>query len=923
MAFCSPDSFSQTFHWAKNMGSASNFSGENSIAVSTDQHGNIYTAGLFEQSFDIDPGAGIYTIPSISTGTGSFIQKLDFNGQFVWAKTFNGTASVTIDHMTFDSNNNLYIIGGYTGTADFDPGVPVYSMSTPYLTSFILKLDSAGNFMWATQFISTFLSYNRAMSVCIDHSNQILITGFFTGTNDFDPGGPVSNLTSIGGRDIFTCKLDTTGNLIWVKQIGSTLDDEGWSVAAGSMNAVITTGIFKGSADFNPNGGNYTLNASAGKDMYVSALDSNGNFVWANSLQGSGDERVHKLKIDASENILLCGYFLGSLDVDPGVGVNQLNAVSGTNDAFLLKLSPSGNYLWAKHIGGAQYDEAKSVDIDSNGNVFCTGSFTGTVNFDPGVSNYTLNSALSTNIFVTKHNSAGVLQWVADLGSNANQVASDIHLDGFGALILTGLTLGVSDFNPSDTVVFNITSNGGYDVYVAKLQANCGITSYASVNACDSLVFNGSTMYSDSFVVQNYSTAGGCDSHFVYQIALHPSFNMTYAQSGCDSLQFGNQTILSSGIYTNTFTSISGCDSVVTLNASIHQSYQNSQTVSACDSFSFMGFTYFASGVYPVNLTSTYGCDSIVTLLLTIYPSSMALHVISECDSFSYNGITYTLSGNYLQNYVSVYGCDSSIAIDLTIHQSSTNSIIQNTCDSYTLNGQTYTISGMYMQQVLNAAGCDSTITLDLSIQYATSSTSIQTGCDFFVLNGITYTVSGMYTQPFINSVGCDSAVNLTLTINHADVSVSQTGSLLTSNANSATYQWITCNPFALINGATNQSYTATANADYAVIVTQNSCTDTSICKTVTGVGVDEFSTEHRISIFPNPGDGFFWIELPTSLSGATVHVLDATGIELVHLRNIQGTKVPLNLTGFANGVYIVVISENGFHYCKRITLFR
>jgi hypothetical protein len=106
-----------------------------------------------------------------------------------------------------------------------------------------------------------------------------------------------------------------------------------------------------------------------------------------------------------------------------------------------------------------------------------------------------------------------------------------------------------------------------------------------------------------------------------------------------------------------------------------------------------------------------------------------------------------------------------------------------------------------------------------------------------------------------INALGCDSVVTLDLIIQTVDVTISYTSPTITANSVSASYQWLDCNAnFSMINGANSQVFTATAEGNYAVEVSQNGCVDTSECQIVMlDLGISDELNDFNIKISPNP----------------------------------------------------------------------
>jgi hypothetical protein len=144
---------------------------------------------------------------------------------------------------------------------------------------------------------------------------------------------------------------------------------------------------------------------------------------------------------------------------------------------------------------------------------------------------------------------------------------------------------------------------------------------------------------------------------------------------------------------------------------------------------------------------------------------------------------------------------------------------------------------------LVNSQGCDSVVTLNLTIKNATTGVDVQSACVSYTwMNGVTYTASNNTAKDtLVNAAGCDSIVTLNLTLNLVNTSVSQNGITLTANAVGASYQWVNCNTgYSVVTGETGFSFLPTVNADYAVIVTQNGCIDTSACHRIYSVNINQ-----------------------------------------------------------------------------------
>jgi hypothetical protein len=380
--------------WAKSIGGTGWDEGK---SIVSDPLGNVYISGFFQNTVDFDPNIGVSNLTA-SGGQDSFLQKLDSAGNLIWVKGgIQGQAGGIA--ISTDNSGNTYAIGIYGGTKDFDPGIASFTKtSNGFEDIFIQKLDNNGNLLWV-KFIGGTGS-DQGLSINSDSSNNIYITGFFSGIVDFDPGLGITNLTSAGDGDVFIQKIDSNGNLIWVKSVGGLGHEIGWSIATDNSKNIYVSGIFLGTADFDPGIGTTTLTPIGGSDIFIQKLDSNGNLIWVKSIGGAGYEEVNSSIIDNQGNIFITGSFQNIVDFDPGVGTTNLTSM-GNSDVFVQNIDPNGNLIWAKSVGGAGADIGYATTIDSSDNLYLTGLFSGTSNFNPnGIYNLTSNGQVDA--FVLK-----------------------------------------------------------------------------------------------------------------------------------------------------------------------------------------------------------------------------------------------------------------------------------------------------------------------------------------------------------------------------------------------------------------------------------------------------------------------------------------------------------------------------------------
>lgn len=455
--------------WAKTFGSAYDDFG-NAIAV--DASGNVYTTGVFTDTADFDPGIAIFNLKT-SGGGDIFISKLDAAGKFVWAKKIGGTMNDAPYAIALDAIGNVYITGGFIGTVDFDPGTGtkiLTSASTTVMDIFITKFDPAGNLTWAKSIGGILTDY--VSSIAIDAFNNVYTTGLFYSTVDFDPDPAVTvNLSSKGNSEIFILKLDVTGKFVWAKSIGSSSADAGRSVAVDASSNVYTTGSFSGTADFDPGLTTSELTAKGYTDIFVLKLDGSGNFVWAKNMGGSSDEEGSSIIVSSAGITYTIGRFLATADFDPGTGTSNLTSL-GDKDIFILKLDAYGNFSWVKQLGGLLTDLGLSIAMDATGNIYTTGSFKGTADFDPGTAKSELTSSGVEDVFISKLDPSGNFVWAKRIGSTLNDIGQSITVaKSTGTIYLTGTFAGTVDFDP-DAPKVELMSVGITDIFVEKILAN-------------------------------------------------------------------------------------------------------------------------------------------------------------------------------------------------------------------------------------------------------------------------------------------------------------------------------------------------------------------------------------------------------------------------------------------------------------------
>lgn len=394
-----------------------------------------------------------------------------FSQKTIWAKKIGGQKTEYIADIKVGRSDNVYSIGTYIGTVDFDPGIDSFklfnsSLSDSYQDMFISKLNNQGDFVWATHLDGNYSE--SGTSIELDKQENIYAGGSFFSTVDFDPLG-TARLSAIGGSDAFILKLDSSGIFLWVRRFGGTAYESVNSVTTDEQGNVYAIGWFSNTVDFDPGPGTFTLSSST-ETTFILKLDSSGNFIWARKLDGTSDGR--SIKLDKSGNIYCSGFYSSTVDFDPSTTGTYNLTSNGNQDIYYLKLTNSGNFIWAKTIGGTDNESAFSLYVNDSGWVYSAGYFTGNVDFNPGTSTYNLTSVNnSADAFILKLDSLGSFLWARKFGANNNDVVYSLVVDTVGNVYTTGAFSLNVDFDPG-TGVKDIYSHGLTDAFISSLDAN-------------------------------------------------------------------------------------------------------------------------------------------------------------------------------------------------------------------------------------------------------------------------------------------------------------------------------------------------------------------------------------------------------------------------------------------------------------------
>ncbi|MBN8702228.1 MAG: T9SS type A sorting domain-containing protein [Bacteroidetes bacterium] len=385
------------FVWAKQL--TINNSNDLNLLLTTDATGSVYTTGNFSGTVDFDPGSGVFSLSSAGAGKDIFIQKLDSNGNFVWAKKIGANGVDLAASISVDALGNVYTTGQYTDVVDFDPGVGVFKLTAPTINPylFICKINAVGNFVWAKS-IETDGNTNYS-SIKADALGNVYTVGEFKNAVDLDPGIGTYTVSAGVGPHTFVVKLNTSGNFVWAKHFESNSTTTAFSsryIEMDTQGDLYVAGNFDGTITFDPGINIHTLSdLSAYNPGFVCKLNSAGNIKWVKKID---NVTIDRIVIDQNNNLYFSDFFYLNRSV--------------------LKVNAFGNVSWRLYFGYDLY--INSMAVNNAGELFFTGRFSDKIDVDAGADTIYLSSNSYDDAFILKYNTLNPC--ANDECSNAQQL---------------------------------------------------------------------------------------------------------------------------------------------------------------------------------------------------------------------------------------------------------------------------------------------------------------------------------------------------------------------------------------------------------------------------------------------------------------------------------------------------------------------
>lgn len=292
---------------------------------------------------------------------------------------------------------------------------------------------------------------DAAFGVATDANGFSYVTGYFANGVNFGD----DRLVSMAPRDVFISKIAADGKYVWARAIKGTGTKQAQSLAVDSGGAVFVSGFFSGQAIF----GSKTVTAAGSRDLFVTKLTSEGDFVWTFTAGAAGSEVAGRVAVAPSGNIYVAGNFSGTV----AFGTHSLTSTMQSSDVMVLRLSAEGVPAWAVRAGGKELDEARGVAVTSPEGVAIGGTYGDTAAFGT----HMLTTKGFAGAFAAKLDADGAFSWASGCQSTSAQDFAfgwAMHMDLAQNIYVAGQVAGQVSCG-THSIASNADSD---DAYVVK-----------------------------------------------------------------------------------------------------------------------------------------------------------------------------------------------------------------------------------------------------------------------------------------------------------------------------------------------------------------------------------------------------------------------------------------------------------------------
>lgn len=397
-----------------------------------------------------------------------------------WAKSAGGTGLDGIRDIYTDNSGNSYATGSFAGTTAAFGNITLTNSDASGLNGdiFIAKYDANGDVIWAKSAGGN--GNDAGNGITVDANGNVYITGEFKGVANFSG----TTLTAPNNNEeIFVAKYNANGDLQWAKRAGGNLRDWGYGIAVDQTGNVYITGNIGNNANFD--GTPYPTISGNNNDGYIAKYSTNGDFLWLEQIGGTNPggqnstQSANSIAYNPTDNTFsVGGWFYGSVTWGGLGGINDSSSAypnSGLHSLFVATYDSSGAIQWVstsdeRQVNASSHSEANSLDIDSDGNVYLTGSVAGRLVFTSTDSIEMMHTnSWDFDAFLVKYNANGAFQWVRQIGGGDGDEARDLAIDSQDNILITGSyseaqTVGSFNLPAATNGLFFARFNGSGDV---------------------------------------------------------------------------------------------------------------------------------------------------------------------------------------------------------------------------------------------------------------------------------------------------------------------------------------------------------------------------------------------------------------------------------------------------------------------------
>lgn len=654
-----------------------------------------------------------------------FVYELNAQQGFILNGYHNsgGNPDDYVKYIRSDKSGNFYVDGITYAPADLDPGTSVVSYSDPNNYEYIAKYGKRGNYLW-----SIYLHSDISKAYFVDDSANITIGGKVTTTIDMDPSTNVANIIPTSGIAGYITRYDSTGAHLWNVTISPTITNcfiEPKSIYVTTSGETIAFGLFKGSFDFDPSANTQILSSNpiTGYATFFVKYSPIGNLVWCYVIaNGSNSTDCNAIALDSQNNIFLGGSTSDNIDVGHSTTANDIVYTVGGQTAFIVKYDSNGQYIDSKSLLGCE-GTLKYLFIDSNDDLFFTGTNIGNADMDLSANNYVLSHVNYKNYIGVYDNNFG-FKYAWGYGFyNPGTFTFPCHMaiDSIGniyAAVSGSSTNKIYKFSKSGSIIWQGNNGGSMGV---------GSLSYRNKTLFQGASFGGTKDVDpgSGYIGVTEPSNMGVDFYWIHvHDCQADSSSFSYEICQGDSLFAGGQYQLSTGTYYDTLVSSRNCDSVVITHLLVHPTYaiQSYDTICSGDSAWVFNQYQTTTGIYIDSSLTVYGCDSVNLFNLTVINVPIDVYYnMCPGDSIFAGGQFQFTSGIYSDTFSLPNSCDSIVNSHVSIGPIYVyDSLIICSNDSILIFGNYETTSGIYSDTSQTLSGCDSITSINLMIDSCT-----------------------------------------------------------------------------------------------------------------------------------------------------------------------------------------------------------